>query len=202
MRRVLLVALVGCTAGAPLPQGGSKVFFEIIPVGDVKEDAVAAAKVVIEAAFNLPVRIRKPLPLPQNAYNPKRRQYLADAILEAAYRNRTQTALRTVAICDVDIYVRGLNFVFGVGSEPLATCLISATRLRDSFYGLKDDPATFLARMKRLVLHELGHTFGLSHCHNRCVMVFANSLMELDKSHDDFCPDCRSKIEAQLRHVR
>lgn len=199
---LLFACVAGCATGAPSPQGGSNLFFEIIPIGNVGEDATTAASTVLMERFNLPVRLRKPIPLPEGAFDPKRKQYLADMLLESAYKNRTQTALRTIAICDVDIYVKGLNFVFGIGSEALSCCLVSATRLRDSFYRLRYDPKTFLARMRRLVLHEVGHTFGLKHCKNSCVMVFANSLMELDRTHDDYCPRCRHIIEAQLRHPK
>jgi len=195
---LLLTVAAGCSVNSPAHQGGDDLFFEVIPFGDVGEDALAAVQTTLAARFGLPVRLRKPLPLPRDSYNASRNQFRAESILRTAYKERTQSALRTIAVCDVDIYAEGLNFVFGIASEAVSCCLVSAARLRDSFYGLRDDPKTFFARMKRLTLHEVGHTFGLPHCKNRCVMVFANSLAELDATYDDYCPKCWAKIKAQL----
>jgi len=40
-------------------------------------------------------------------------------------------------------------------------------------------------------LHELGHTFGLTHCSDpKCVMYFSNSVRNIDMKTDNLCSSC------------
>ena len=48
-------------------------------------------------------------------------------------------------------------------------------------------PAVYLG----LVIHELGHAFGLRHCYNaRCAMYYSNSIFETDNKMPHFCEIC------------
>jgi archaemetzincin len=77
-----------------------------------------------------------------------------------------------------DLYVPGLNFVFGEASQRVA--VISLTCLRQEFYRLPQDQSLFRKRALTETVHGLGHTYGLGHCENpRCVMFFSNSLERL-----------------------
>jgi archaemetzincin len=68
-------------------------------------------------------------------------------------------------------------------------------RLRESFYNRTENDAIFEKRILREAIHELGHTFGLYHCQNYCVMQFSNSLMEADKKSIKFCNNCSKRLE-------
>ena len=45
-------------------------------------------------------------------------------------------------------------------------------------------------RIFKEAIHELGHTFGLRHCYNLCVMRSSNSLKETDEKSSKFCNSC------------
>jgi len=99
---------------------------------------------------------------------------------------------------DVDIFSRFLNFVFGVADMPknksFGSALISVTRLREKFYRRSENIAQFELRVLKEAIHELGHTFGLEHCENLCVMRFSNSLNDTDKKPPNYCEACLKKL--------
>ncbi|MHA1616405.1 MAG: archaemetzincin family Zn-dependent metalloprotease [Candidatus Njordarchaeales archaeon] len=119
------------------------------------------------------------------AYNNYRKQYDAEKILSKLISTEEPVFL---AILPFDIYVLGLNFVFGV-AFPGQGCVISTFRLK-----ISADKNLYINRLAKTVRHELGHVFGLRHCENPCVMRFANSLYELDLKSSNFCPTCREKL--------
>jgi archaemetzincin len=103
---------------------------------------------------------------------------------------------------DVDIFSKFLNFVFGVADLPknksFGSALISVTRLREGFYRRTENVAQFEQRVLKEAIHELGHTFGLEHCENLCVMRFSNSLDDTDRKPHDFCELCLKKLNNYL----
>ncbi len=101
-----------------------------------------------------------------------------------------------------DAYVEGLNFVFGLASQYQATAVVFLERLKDR-YGLPKgmsgyvDTDTYLGRVLKEVMHELGHVFGLDHCPNkRCVMTFSNSIMDTDVKEWRYCQACAERLRA------
>jgi archaemetzincin len=144
-------------------------------------------------SIGLACRIGNPLPLPTYAFDPDRGQYAAESILE---RLHAGTSERALGVADLDLYVPDLNFVFGLADRPGRRAVIALPRLRQSFYGKRDDDILFRARAVKEAIHELGHTYGLPHCGDpRCVMAFSNSLMDTDYKQKEFCPRCRQRAQ-------
>ncbi len=53
----------------------------------------------------------------------------------------------------------------------------------------------FFERVKKELLHELGHTFGLGHCQDKgCIMSFSNSVLEVDLKGLGFCSKCEGVL--------
>ena len=117
------------------------------------------------------------------AYNRLREQYNAEEILYETLNHYKERPI--LVIVPFDIYVPGLNFVFGLAIYG-SGAIIGLERFR---YG-----GNFRKRLEKTVKHELGHVFGLSHCNKPCVMRFANSLWELDIKPEDFCPACAARL--------
>lgn len=75
------------------------------------------------------------------------------------------------------------------------SAVISLFRLRADA-----DEETFHRRAVKEAVHELGHTWGLSHCpHPRCVMRFSNSLEDTDRKETEWCGSCGRKLEKAVR---
>ncbi|MFW6149903.1 MAG: archaemetzincin family Zn-dependent metalloprotease [Chloroflexota bacterium] len=150
-----------------------------------------------QQVFRCPVEITQDLSIPPTAYNSSRRQYLASTVLRAVRSMPATEYDRVVCLTDVDLYVPGLNFVFGQADLGGHAAVVSLHRLRQEYYDLQADTALFLERAVKEVVHELGHTFGLPHCPDlRCVMHFSNSLADTDRKEAHFCDRCRPRLLA------
>lgn len=169
----------------------------LVAVGKVDKQILDELKDALSDIFNKQVSIGKDIPEPDYAFNEKRRQYLSTAILDKIMQEKDYAAFEKVlGVVDYDLYVPELNFVFGEASSRVA--VISLVRLRQQFYGLAQDQNLFRKRVLTEAVHELGHTYGLSHCSNlECVMFFSNSLADTDRKGYQFCSRCRSRLEKE-----
>jgi len=153
----------------------------VAPVGDAPAEEVAALVPVLRETFGCEVVIAPAVPLPTRARNEKRRQYLSTVLLDALARAKRPEWERLLGVVDVDLYVPSLNFVFGEGDSTRGVGVLSLARLHGP-------PALFRKRAATEAVHELGHTYGLTHCDDpHCVMWFSNSLPETDRKGTRFC---------------
>ncbi len=168
------------------------------PLGDVPNDVLNFLKVEISRILGLKCVISDlKVRIPRESYNPLRKQYLSTSLLyKLLETNELRDYGKILGITDRDLYVPGLNFVFGEALLNGKAAVISLHRLRPEFYGKKANKKLFFERALKEAIHELGHTFGLGHCKNRrCVMYFSNSIYDTDVKGYDFCPRCRAKLK-------
>lgn len=166
------------------------------PIGNIENKVLNELSDRLNERFKLPVKIKQKIDIPKEAYNKDRNQYYSTKILEILRVNIPEDADRVLGIIDKDLYVPELNFVFGEADVYFGVCLISLSRLKQEFYGLPKNEEIFLKRVFKEAVHELGHTYNLGHCSDpRCVMFFSNSLSDTDRKGDNFCDDCRRKID-------
>jgi archaemetzincin len=131
---------------------------------------------------------------PALAYDAGRDQYLATALLE---RLAALPAGRVLGVTGHDLFNPVLTFVFGEAQLPGRAAVFSLHRLREEFYGLPPNPGLLLARARKEMLHELGHTFGLAHCQDAsCVMSSSHSVEGVDRKSERLCRGCRSRLAA------
>ena len=168
----------------------------LVPVGNIESWVLEALEKGLRETFNSKTEICEKMELPQEAFNSERNQYFCPHIM-----NNIRIFIepgrqdKVLGIVDEDLYVHGLNFVFGQAELGGHFALISLARLRQSFYGLPENKTLFLERTKKEAVHELGHTFGLEHCPDpKCVMHFSNSLMDTDRKGASFCPHCEELL--------
>ncbi len=167
---------------------------KLVPVGKLPPWVSAELGQRLRKPFRGKVRVvpHPPLEVPGRAYRGERGQYEASILLEEVLRGCSG---RFLAVTEVDLYVPGLNFVFGLAQCPGRGAVVSLHRLDPGFGGKKD---LLLERLVKEAVHEVGHTLGLGHCRGRCVMSFSNSILEVDAKGEDFCPSCSGRLEELL----
>jgi archaemetzincin len=145
--------------------------------------------------FPLSIRRLSPLPIPDFAYEPKRRQYQSVEIMKMLAQFAPPDATRILGVTDVDLSIPMLSFLFGQAQLDGPVALVSLFRLHQEFYGLPADESLLRERTVKEVLHELGHTFGLTHCsESRCAMSLATHIGLVDAKAEEFCAHCGSHL--------
>lgn len=81
--------------------------------------------------------------------------------------------------------------IFGYGNVNGPACVVSTYRLKTNQKSL------LYERVKKVVIHELGHNLGLKHCKNNyCVMTDAvEKLSTVDEESTELCGECRKEIQ-------
>ncbi|MBS7609892.1 archaemetzincin family Zn-dependent metalloprotease [Candidatus Bathyarchaeota archaeon] len=130
-------------------------------------------------------------PLPWEAFDALRKQFDSSKILSKISKLSIKEDYRILGVTGIDLYVQGMNFVFGQAQLGGRSALISIYRLKPEFYGSKPNESLLLERCVKEAIHEFGHTLGLRHCPNpRCVMTFSNNILMVDAKSREFCQRC------------
>jgi archaemetzincin len=125
----------------------------------------------------------------------RRNQYSSSAIIERLEKDLATPDSRVLAVTGFDLYIPILTFVFGEARLNGKCAVVSSYRLDNKFYGLPDSPALLRERLIKEAVHELGHTFGLFHCHNQeCVMKSSTYVEEIDFKSSRFCDKCSDQL--------
>jgi len=165
------------------------------PLVQIDSHILEIIKRNLHRTFNCSVEIKAQISSLDYAYEPRRKQYLASLLLSTLRSFSIKPGDRCLGIVDVDLYSPGLNFIFGEADISSGVAIISLYRLRQEHYGLPQDEGLFQGRAIKEAVHELGHTYYLSHCGDiKCVMHFSNSLADTDIKSAGFCPKCQQKL--------
>ncbi len=132
-------------------------------------------------------------------YNPGRRQYDANGILEYITSLAPEQAIKVIGLYRVDLYIPVLTYIFGQAILNGKTGLVSLYRLRNELYGLERNNDLQIERFRKVIIHELGHMFGLIHCHQtNCVMRSSSYVEDIDQKNRDFCNNCKILLQEKL----
>ena len=188
-----------------LPRGRRRVLY-VQPLGrftDTQRKVVKLTAEFMGLHFNLPVKVRKDLPL--SVIPPKARrvhpqwgdkQILTTYVLDKVLRPRLpKDAAACIALTASDLWPgEGWNFVFGQASLARRVGVWSIYRNGDP----DKDPKTFrlcLLRTVKTATHEIGHMFSMLHCTAyECNMCGSNSRAESDRRPLAMCPQCMAKV--------
>ena len=198
-----LLFLAGCKSNPPGRPANINVI-ALQPIGPFSELNYVQAEV--GAFFHKPVIVLRPIQMPARSLDTsKGERYSADSILHRLSSMTGDHIPVIVALTENDIfttvrekdgsikqpvYKYAVWGIFGLGDCPGMASIVSDFRLHTA------DTARYHHRIRTVVLHELGHNFGLPHCPNpHCIMNDANEkIATIDNSSDDYCRTCRNKL--------
>jgi archaemetzincin len=128
-------------------------------------------------------------------YDPMRRQYDGNELLKKMDTLYPLPSVKKVGLFRVDLFIPILTYIFGQATFKGSTGIASIYRLRNEQYGMKKDEVLLLDRFSKVVIHELGHTFGLIHCLiPTCVMRSSTYVEDIDQKSHHLCSRCREQI--------
>jgi archaemetzincin len=169
---------------------------DIVPVGDVPAPIKRAASAGLRSVYDCDATLHDARALPEDAYDEGRDQYRAEAFIELA--GRVGSAEKNIAITTEDLFYRRRNYVFGLAYLSGNGSVVSTYRLQTAADGGsldRSDDDVFTERVRKEVVHEIGHTLGLEHCNDEtCVMNFSPTVREVDVKKQHFCEDCRQLV--------
>jgi archaemetzincin len=128
-------------------------------------------------------------------YDPVRRQYNGTKLLKEVDSAFASDSGKTLGLFSVDLYIPILTYIFGQAFLNGQTGIASLYRLSNERYGINPDDKIILERFRKEVIHELGHTFGLIHCHiPTCVMRSSTYVEDIDQKSANLCLKCRNDM--------
>jgi archaemetzincin len=171
--------------------------------GPVDGEALDLAEARLASRIGLPTSRLAPLPDPSYAFDTARKQFSSTLIMRDALGRRPAGATKLLVVTENDLFIPMLSFVFGQAQLHGPVALLSLARLRQEFYGLPPNRSLFLVRVGKEALHEIGHTFGLTHCLDPgCAMALATNVSQLDAKGSDFCDSCAILVREAVRASR
>jgi archaemetzincin len=146
------------------------------------------------------VDIRPAVPLPKYAYYKPRKRYRAEKLLnylESFYTHQVKKKyVKIIGLTRKDISTtKGQYYdwgIFGLAYLDAGPCVVSTFRLKRNAKSQRH----FMERLIKVVIHEIGHTFGASHCPGKCCVMedARGTIKTVDARNGRFCSRCREKL--------
>lgn len=179
----------------------------IQPLEEVDATGLEGLRKALEDEYSRQVVVLEALALPAAAINrEKGLRYSTDSLLQFLETHQPDSIACTVGITEADIFTTKRNRdgsiktpaskyavfgIFGLARRPGRVCVLSRYRLQRGATNL-----LLQERVRRVAIHEVGHTRGLKHCADTtCVMTSAvEKLNTIDRTNGKFCERCREMV--------
>ncbi len=171
----------------------------LTPIAFIDDQALVQLAKPIKQQYKCDLRIIDTHFELDDCYNAERTQYSANTILKKLIDAYPDNDSKIVGVTELDLYIPVLTFIFGQAYLNGRAVIVSTHRLRNEYYGLESNNDLYWQRLKKLIIHELGHSFGLIHCSNlACVMISSTYVEEIDQKSINLCDNCYRTISNSL----
>lgn len=172
----------------------------IQPLGDYDTTCLHFISNEISNFYSRKVIILKPVDIPPSfRFSENYDFYSADSILNWLQGFVKEEIIEVIGLAHKKIGIvkkekntasNTLTTVLGLGDFPGHCCVVSDHNFEIG------DTVFYKNRLRKVVLHEVGHNLGLDHCSNDvCIMSEKNkSLTGFLKSGDDYCEACKKNL--------
>lgn len=145
--------------------------------------------------FGVPVDVESGFTDLSRFYDPARRQYDGNRLIQFIHTQYGNDNRKTIGLFRVDLFIPILTYIIGQAIYKGNAGVVSLFRLKNELYGLKKDETLLVDRFVKEIIHELGHTYGLTHCISpACVMRSSTYIEDIDQKEGRFCTKCREKL--------
>lgn len=166
---------------------------EIINHGNFEKEFLETIAASIAREYRLPVTFKESHLDLSEFYDPMRRQYNGNRLMEELDTWSSMPHIKNMGLFRVDLFNPILTYIFGQAALNGNIGIASIYRLRNEQYGMQKDDALLLERFQKVIIHELGHMFGLVHCHfPPCVMRSSTYVEDIDQKSLQLCSRCRN----------
>lgn len=163
----------------------------VVPLGEVCELTAKSVAAHIFGYLHLDALILPPMEHPMYAYNERRHQYDAGAIITAMESLSFPQCDKIVGIVDLDLFIPIFVHVFGEARQGGSAALVSIYRLKPPGSPSQEALSLQMERAAKVALHELCHLYDLHHCMDvSCLMHFSGGLEDLDQTPLHLCRYC------------
>jgi len=154
----------------------------------------------VHEIYHVPVQTSRFHLEANTGYDVSRRQYNSTVLLSQLLSLENTPPRKLILLVDVDLFIPVLTFVFGEAQFDGIAAIVSMYRLSNTFYGVEEHRSLLIERIVKEIVHELGHTFGLYHCHQfECVMRSSTYVEEIDLKKEKMCEECAEMLYRKMR---
>jgi len=166
----------------------------LVSYGNFEKEFLEEIAQSVRLEFNCNVRIEERHTDLSEFYDPARKQYDGNKLLKKIDTRSSVDSFKTIGLFRVDLFIPILTYIYGQAFLNGKTGIASSFRLNNERYGMPKDDRIVLERFKKEVNHELGHTFGLRHCHvPGCVMNSSTYVEDIDQKGIELCGKCNEE---------
>jgi archaemetzincin len=167
----------------------------LIPFGHFEKDFLEKVADAVRKEYHFNIIVKEGHIDISEFFDPARKQYEGNKLLSAVDALVPPDAVKAIGLFSVDLYIPILTFLFGQAYLGGRSGIASLYRFKNEYYGMAADGKSLLDRFTKEIIHELGHTFGLIHCHiSTCVMRSSTYVEDIDQKEPHLCQKCRNEL--------
>ena len=189
----------GMLAKPSLAQTKSPLQLYFVAVGDVPRDLLDHLIVTFQSRFGLALTILMPMTFDEAAYDPGRRQMVAEDIISAIRRRHLKLArdphARVICITPFDMYTQSMRdewvFSFSRRSQDRRFGIVSYARMDPAHLGDPPDENLLRTRLRKMITRNIGIMYyGLPTSSDPRSALYRDILGvdDLDRMTEDFNP--------------